>query len=169
VRPAAIVLHGPTSAGKTSLAKALQAMAPDPAFHVSLDAFVTMSNRDDMRDEHERTKAYRIHCENLRSTLARVAAAEFEVILDLVLRDEAELDACLRVLASRPTFVIGVQAPLAILEERERHRDDRGTGMAREQFGHPAYERAYDLVVDTSACTPAEGAAAIRGFMAKRR
>jgi chloramphenicol 3-O phosphotransferase len=162
VPPVAIVLHGPTSSGKSSLAKALQATAPAPAFHVSLDAFVTMSNRADMRDDPERDRAYRLHCENLRATLARIAATEFEIILDLVLRDEAEFGACLRILQGRRTCLVGVGAPLAVLEERERARDDRGTGMAREQFDHPAYARKYDLRIDTSTCTPAEGAARIR-------
>lgn len=57
--PTAIVLHGTTSAGKSSIAKALQATAPVPAFHISLDAFVTMSNRRDMRSDAERAQAYR--------------------------------------------------------------------------------------------------------------
>jgi hypothetical protein len=34
--------------------------------------------------------------------------------------------------------------------------------MAGEQFDHPAYRRSYDLEVDTSLCTPEEGAAAVR-------
>jgi chloramphenicol 3-O phosphotransferase len=164
----AIVLHGTTSAGKSSLAKALQATAPAPAFHISLDAFVTMSNRRDMRSDEERDQAYRIHCENLRSTLTRVVESPFDIIVDLVLRDEAELDACLKVLQVRPMYLVSVWAPLHILEERERFRDDRATGMAREQFGHPAYNRKYDLAVDTSAVTPEQGAAAIRAFIKDR-
>src|SRR4051812_45078748 len=108
MQPTAIVLHGPTSAGKTSLAKALQATAPSPAFHISLDAFVCMSNRRDMRSDSERDEAYKLHCENLRSTLARVAQTQFDIIMDLVLRDEAELQACLMAVSARPTYVIGV-------------------------------------------------------------
>jgi len=34
--------------------------------------------------------------------------------------------------------------------------------MAREQVGHPAYRRAYDLELDTSLCTSEEGALAMR-------
>jgi chloramphenicol 3-O-phosphotransferase len=34
--------------------------------------------------------------------------------------------------------------------------------MAREQVDNPAYRRAYDLEIDTSLCTPEEGAAAVR-------
>jgi chloramphenicol 3-O phosphotransferase len=164
----AIVLHGPTSAGKTSLAKALQANGPRPAFHVSLDAFVTMSNRADMRDDDERDEAYRLHCQNLRATLARIAGTQFDLIVDLVLRDEAELAACLAALSGRPTCLVGVRAPLNVLELRERSRPDRGSGMAREQVAHPAYYRSYDLTVDTSTCSPEEGAAAIRRFVQLR-
>src|SRR5262249_1598960 len=122
---AAIVLHGPTSAGKSSIARSLQDSASVPAFHVTLDAFVTMSRRRDMRTPEEQGQAYRLHCENLRSTLARIARTEFEIILDFVLRDDAEFDACLRMLAARPVHVIGVRAPLETLEERERNRADR--------------------------------------------
>jgi chloramphenicol 3-O phosphotransferase len=166
MHPTAIVLHGPTSAGKTSLAAALQESAPVPAFHVSLDAFVTMSRRRQMRSEEEIVQAYRVHCENLRSTLARVVETPFDLILDLVLRDAKELDDCLRVLARRPTCLVRVWAPLDVLEKRERLREDRADGMAREQIADPAFERAYDLAIDTSTCTPAEGAAVIRQFLA---
>ena len=165
MHPDAIVLHGPTSSGKSSLAKALQANAARPAFHIPLDAFVTMANRGDMRSEQERELAYRIHCENLRSTLARVVETDFEVILDLVLIDAVELDACLRVLSPRPTYVVRVWAPIAVLEARERARDDRAPGMAREQFEHPTYKRAYDFDVDTSTCSPVQAAAAIRRYI----
>lgn len=167
--PTAIVLHGPTSAGKSSIAKALQATASLPAFHISLDAFVTMSNRRDMRSDAQRAQAYDIHCDNLRSTLARVVQTHFDIVLDLVLRDESQMDACLKVLRARPTYVIRVWAPLDVLEERERARDDRAAGMAREQVDHPAYRRAYDLEIDTSLCTPEEGALAVRRLIKPAR
>ena len=165
MEPAAIVLHGPTSAGKSSLARALQDSAVVPSFHVALDAFVTMSRRRDMRSPEEQHQAYHIHCDNLRSTLARLVQSQFEIIVDLVLRDEPELQACLDVLSARPMYLVGVRAPLDVLEERECSRDDRATGMAREQINHPAFGREYDLIINTSTCTPMEGAAVIRRFI----
>jgi chloramphenicol 3-O phosphotransferase len=165
MEPAAIVLHGPTSAGKSSLARALQDSAAVPAFHVALDAFVTMSRRRDMRSAEEQRHAYHIHCDNLRSALARLVQSQFEIIVDLVLRDESELHACLRILSGRPMYLVGVWAPLDVLEERECRRDDRASGMAREQINHPAFGRDYDVVIDTSMCTPMEGAAVIRRFI----
>jgi chloramphenicol 3-O phosphotransferase len=97
-----------------------------------------------------------------------VVSTQFDIILDLVLRDEAELEATLRVLACRPTYVVGVSAPLDVLEERERAREDRATGMAREQVADPAYARSYDLVIDTSTCSAEEAVAAIRSFIRER-
>ena|SRR5688572_20218611 len=168
LQPTAIVLHGPTSAGKTTLAKALQATSPVPAFHISLDALVTMSNRGEMRSDEERAAVYKLHCANLRSTLARIALTEFDIILDLVLRDETELQACLTVLSGRLTYVVGVSAPLHVLEARERVRPDRASGVAREQIAEPVYKRQYDLMLDTSITTPEAGAAAVRKLMGER-
>jgi len=166
--PTAIILHGTTSAGKSSLAKALQACSPTPVFHISMDAFVEMSRRRDMQSEAELDQAFRLHCKSLQSTLLHVANSHFDIVLDLVLRDEGELDACLQALSSRPTFVIGVWSPLDVLEERERIRGDRGIGMARQQFGHPAYGREYAMKLDTSTISPDEGARIIREFVQER-
>ena len=165
MKPAVIVLHGPTSAGKSSLARALQDTASVPAFHVALDAFVTMSRRRDMRSPEEIRQAYHLHCENLRSVLGRVVETEFELVVDLVLRDETELEDTFRVLSRRPVYLVSVKAPLEVLEERERRREDRGPGMAREQYENPAFRRNYDLVIDTSKHSPESGAVAIRDFV----
>ena len=139
-----------------------------PAFHVSLDAFVTMSNRRDMRSDEERAKAYKLHCENLRSTLSRIAQTDFDIILDLVLRDEAELQACLKALSGRPTYLVGLTAPLSVLEARGRERPDRASGIAKEQVADPVYNRQYDLMLDTSMTSPEAGAAAVRKLINAR-
>ncbi|OYU12488.1 MAG: hypothetical protein CFE38_05515 [Comamonadaceae bacterium PBBC1] len=165
MNPAAILLHGPTSAGKSSLAQALQDCASVPAFHVSLDAFVTMSRRRDMRNAEDVAEAYRTHCENLRSTLARLAETRFEIIFDTVLRQEFELEKCLRILAVRPLYQIHVWAPIEVLEQRERLRADRADGMAREQASHPIFIRSYDLSIDSSVLSPVQGAEAIRALI----
>ena len=81
MKPVAVVLHGPTSAGKSSLARALQQCSDVPTFHVSLDAFVEMSRRRDMRSEDELNQALRLHHFNLQSTLARIAVSHFEIVL----------------------------------------------------------------------------------------
>ena len=121
-----------------------------------------------MRSDMELNQAMQIHYQNLQSTLHRVAESHFDIVLDLVLRNENEFDACLATLASRPTFVIGVWAPLEVLEERERMRPDRGEGMAESQFGHPAYSRPYAMTLDTSIVSAEKGAKIIRSFVKAR-
>ncbi|WP_082621586.1 AAA family ATPase [Bordetella sp. N] len=161
----AIVLHGPTSAGKSSLAKALQDSSEISMLHISLDAFVEMSRRRDMRSECELRAALRLHYLNRQATLKRAAASHFEIVLDLVLRDIPVLKECIAALAPRSTYVIGVKCPLDVLENRERGRSDRGNGMARSQFGDPAYSWPYAMDIDTSTCSPEESAGRIRSFI----
>jgi chloramphenicol 3-O phosphotransferase len=120
MEPTAIVLHGPSSAGKSSLATALQDSSEIPVFHISLDAFVEMSHRRDMRSDEELNQALRLHHLNLQSVLRRVAASHFEIVLDLVLRDTSALDECISALWPRRTYVVGVSCPLDVLEQRER-------------------------------------------------
>jgi chloramphenicol 3-O-phosphotransferase len=92
---------------------------------------------------------------------ARVVQTDFEIILDLVLRDTEELDACLRVTFSEANLCRTRLGPISVLEAREQAREGRASEMAREQFEHPAFKRTYDFDVDTSLCTPAQGAAAV--------
>jgi chloramphenicol 3-O phosphotransferase len=164
--PTAIVLHGPTSAGKSSIATALQDSSDVPVFHITLDVFVEMSRRRDMRSDEELDQALAIHHLNLQSTLSRAAESHFEIVLDLVLRDSVALEKCIAALAPCRTFVVGVWSPLDVLEQRERARGDRSEGMARSQFGNPAYSRPYSMRLDTSTCSPEEGARQIRAFVA---
>lgn len=110
-------------------------------------------------------EAYRIHCENLKSTLSRMTHTHFEIIFDTVLRNEEQLDECLRILAIWPLYQIHVWAPIEVLEQRERLRSDCADGMAREQANHAIFGRAYDLSIDTSVATPRQIAETIRALM----
>jgi chloramphenicol 3-O phosphotransferase len=52
--------------------------------------------------------------------------------------------------------LVGLVAPLDVLEARERARGDREIGLARWQFGRVHRDIAYDLEVDTVTAEPAE-------------
>jgi chloramphenicol 3-O phosphotransferase len=58
-------------------------------------------------------------------------------------------------------FVVGVHAPLDVLEARELARGDRAIGLARWQFARVHQGVAYDFEVDTSTATPDACAQAI--------
>ncbi len=59
-------------------------------------------------------------------------------------------------------FRVGVFAPLAVLETRERQRGDRMIGLARWQYRGVHQGVTYDLELDTSGATPMECAALIQ-------
>jgi chloramphenicol 3-O phosphotransferase len=161
----AFILHGTSSAGKSSIAKALQRNSSSAVFHIELDAFVCMANRGDMASDAERNVAYKLHCQNLQATLSNVGKSHFELVLDTVLRDDEEFGKCLQALIPRPIYLIGITCPLEVLEERERARGDRGIGTAREQYGHKSYQREYSMIIDTSETSPEEAARAIRALV----
>ncbi len=57
---------------------------------------------------------------------------------------------------------VGLFAPLAVLEARERARGDRMPGLARWQFDRVHRDMIYDLEIDASTASPQETARAIR-------
>ncbi|MBS0621665.1 MAG: hypothetical protein JSR80_01740 [Verrucomicrobia bacterium] len=59
---------------------------------------------------------------------------------------------------------VGVSAPLAILEQRERERGNRILGSARGQFHKVHVDIAYDLRIETHVSSPREAAEKIMAF-----
>ena len=84
--------------------------------------------------------------------------------------DARVLRAAVHALAALPVLFVGVRCPLAVAEQRERARGDRAPGGARVFHGlvHAlvATHGRYDLEIDTSTCSPEEGAARIQEALA---
>ena len=59
-------------------------------------------------------------------------------------------------LRSYDLYLIGLVAPLDVVEARERARGNREIGLARGQYDLVHRGIAYDLEVNTSTATPAE-------------
>ena len=83
------------------------------------------------------------------------------LIIDDVLCD-GEMPDYVTLLSAFDPHLVGVFAPLDILEARERARGDRLTGLARWQFGRVHKGIVYDLEIDTSTATPLECAKRIQ-------
>jgi chloramphenicol 3-O phosphotransferase len=79
-----------------------------------------------------------------------------DVIMGSAKQEYAEL------LAAFEVFLVGVFAPLDVLEARERERGDRLIGLARWQYDRVHRDITYDLEIDTSAATPLACAHRIR-------
>ena len=173
-QPTILLLNGPGSAGKTSLARALQLLTQAPFLHVQMDSFLSMQPPRD--DNHEETFFWQTTHEDgapltrfhtgprgtalmrgYRRSIAALAGEGLNVIADdvAVAEDIADYrDA----LSPFRLLVVKVHAPLAVLEAREKARGDRMIGLARDQWQRVHAGVNYDFTLDTSALTPEVGA-----------
>ncbi len=145
--PSIVVLNGPSSAGKTTLAHTLRDRIGASCTALSIDAFFAFKHRD-------ATPTWAVY-DTLTAALFASAAAfadgGFDVVVDTVFERPASLDTARRMLAHRPFSLVAVTAPLAVLEAREQGRGDRRAGQARDQHERVLAGIAHDLVLDTHA------------------
>lgn len=173
-----ILLNGVGSAGKSSIARALQDITTLPFLHVSMDSFLDMlpaaylDHPDGFTFEtilQQGAPAVEIKTgalgarlmRGMRRAMAGLAAEGNNLIIDDVLLD-SDAEEYRTQLAGHDVSCIGVMAPLAVLEQRERDRKDRMIGLARWQYDRVHQGLDYDLTVDTSRESPALCAARIK-------
>ena len=181
-----ILLNGASSAGKTTLARALQRVWPEPLQHIALDQF-----RDGMAGRYRGMNAapgdpgalglnvvpVRTPCgpgtalhfgavgvralRAMRRAAAAFAAAGVDVVLDDLLLEPAFLRDYLDVLRDRAVTFVGVRCDLATANAREAARPGRFPGTARAHWQRVHAGCVYDVEVDTGASNPAECAAQV--------
>jgi chloramphenicol 3-O phosphotransferase len=83
-------------------------------------------------------------------------------VVDDVMFGGGEADEYRRLLREYGVRLVGLFAPLEVLEQRERERGDRVLGLARWQYERVHSGVSYDLEIDTSKLTPMEAAQTIR-------
>ena len=179
-KPAAriVLLNGVGSVGKSSIAKALQSITAEPFLHVEMDVFMEML--PDAYQEHPDGFAYETIYEDgkplvviktgpvgertlsgMRHAIAAMAAQGNNLIVDEVMLEHEKAEYA-RLLAPFELFLVGVVAPLEVLEQRERDRGDRLPGLARWQYDRVHKNMKYDLVIDSSSATPLDCAELIK-------
>lgn len=163
--PVAIVLNGTSSAGKTSIARAIQRLSPDPVLHTGIDMFTDMFDWQSIVDAQIRRECHKTAVDNFNSSLADIASCPFMVVVDHVFEQKTWLEACRNSLATRPTYFVAVRCPVDILEARELARGDRKIGLARSQIVRVHTHLTYDFEVDTSVATPEKCAGDILSFV----
>lgn len=161
-----VLLNGVGSAGKSSIAKALQAITAEPFLHVEMDAFLQMlpaalqenlpgfgyeSGWQDGKPSVaiEAGPVGRRAMQGMRHAIAAMARQGNNLIVDDVMVD-GEMAQYQALLGDFEVFRVGVVAPLDVLEARESARADRLPGLARWQF-----ERVHKGCATTSTSTPA--------------
>lgn len=173
-----ILLNGIGSAGKSSIARALQELAREPFLHVQMDTFIEMLPEplqdhpdgifyEALEEGGRPSVAVRTGpvgarvLAGMRHAVAAMAGEGNNLIVDEVLSDGGLPD-YRRLLAAFEFHVVGVFAPLDVLEARELHRGDRLAGLARWQYERVHRGIGYDFEVDTSRLSALECAELIR-------
>ena len=182
-----VLLNGSSSAGKTSLAHAIQLAMPDPWHHIALDQY-----RDGMPGQYrgmnapEGTSGHaglnvapatvrgelvteirfgpigRRMLRGMHRAIAAFAAAGNNVIVDDILFDADILDDYLCALRECHVLFVGVRCALDVVEARESTRLGRFPGTAHSHFVEVHAHGCYDLEVDTARFTAVECARIVR-------
>lgn len=173
-------MNGTSSAGKTTLARALQALLTEPWHYMALDQF-----RDGMAPRYRGLNAPEgsdgarglnvvpVQPEDgppytalrfgdvgqttvlgMHRACAAVAAAGNNVIIDDVVCERSFLLDYLAVLPHDRTFFVGVLCDPAELQRRESTRPGRFPGTATGMISQCHAHGVYDVSVDTSVATP---------------
>jgi chloramphenicol 3-O phosphotransferase len=173
-----VVLNGIGSVGKSSIARALQAIASQPMLHVQMDAFLDML--PEAFQDHPDAFSYETIQEDgkplvvikggpvgerlMRGMIHAVGAMAAEgnsLIVDEVM-DGTKWQSYAGVLSKFSLHVVGLFAALDVIEARERARGGRMIGLARWQYGRVHKGMKYDLEIDTTSATPQESAEQIK-------
>jgi chloramphenicol 3-O phosphotransferase len=173
-----VFLNGVGSSGKSSIAKALQGITTQPFLHIQMDIFIEMLPEalqesaegfayETIREDGKPVVAIKTGqvgervLRGMRHAIAAMAAQGNNLIVDDVLCD-GEMPQYVALLSPFDLHLVGVFAPLDVLEARERARDDRLIGLARWQYDRVHQGIDYDLEVDTSIGSPLECAKLIK-------
>ncbi len=178
-----ILLNGCSSAGKTTLAHAIQQLDPRPVQHVALDQF-----RDGMagrfrgmnsrphepgarglnvvpapRPEGTVTELHfgdvgYLTLKGMRRAVAAFATTGIDVVVDDLLLEDDFLKDYLEVLDGLEVTFTGVRCDLDTARTREAARPGRFPGTAAAHFERVHHGCLYDVEIDTTILTPRQGA-----------
>jgi len=147
-----IIINGPSSSGKTTLALALQERLDIPFIRFSFDLFM-----DHKAFPSEQIKNGEFSWEAMRPSVFRgihqclpaLATAGNNIIFDHIIETKAWLHHLVSLVADLDVFFVGLHCSLPELERREKRRGDRRSGEARLDFQTVHSITTYDLELDS--------------------
>lgn len=159
-----IYLNGTSSAGKSSLAEALQPLLVEPFLFFSIDTLLytlppseleAVKGKAPYKRDLDWNSLFSGYFACVRSLLDHGNL----VIADCPVYNEEMAERYQRSLGDLEQIVkVKVDCPLEVAEQREKERSDRTIGLARRQFPAVHDFLRYDFVVDTSENLPQAGA-----------
>jgi len=159
-----LLLNGPSSAGKTTLAWELQTNAPNYWYWLPLDHFFdTVPSQLWEKDEDE---SFRIAFDFHHDCIKLASDQGKDVIVDTVFCCRDTFASFERKLAGYPVIMVKVTCPVEELNRRELARGDRDVGIAVGEADIIVPQKSYDLIVDTHAQSTEECARCIMELLA---
>ena len=152
-----ILLNGPSSSGKSTLAEALRELLSNKGYGrveiVSIDDFMKISPTETIYEDD----VFEI-ADDMCERASELLKAGISVIIDHVITSERIFEQLTENLSSYPIRSVRVTCPLKILRSRELARGDRCVGSAEASAEYLFPKEGYDLVADTGTKSPAENA-----------
>ncbi|MCH6160571.1 chloramphenicol phosphotransferase CPT family protein [Streptomyces marispadix] len=163
-----IFLNGTSSSGKSSIARELLGILDDGVFfHMAVDGFNAMRTKRSL-PQQDLDAALRRTRMGFHRSIAAMAEAGNDVVVDHVLSEPWRLIDCLTVLCPQDVVFVGVHCSREELARREEARGDRPSGLAALQYDVVHQHGDYDFECDTTARSPRECAALIKEFLPHR-
>jgi chloramphenicol 3-O phosphotransferase len=166
-----ILLNGPSSSGKSTLARALQASLAESFWHISIDhllaAKVLPQERID-RGEFTWKQLRPAFFEGFHRCIPALAQAGNNLIVEHIVETDEWMQRMLDLLQALDVFFVGLHCPLEELERRERLRGDRRMGDARSDFAITHTFGRYDVEVQTLAPASHNAEAIIKAWHARK-
>ena len=182
-----IYLNGPSSSGKTTLAKALQHVFEEPFLHVGIDKIIgwmpekvndwtggeapigySWKKSEDPSGNSIQELEAGPYAQKIGKTFQEVVFAlakmGHHIVIDDVSFGKQQLDEWKKTLKDFRVLWVGVNAPLPVLEQREKERGNRIQGSARGQFHKVHVNATYDLEINTHQASVSENAEKIKSL-----
>jgi len=167
-----ILINGASSAGKSTLAKALQALVDEPFLRFSLDLLMfggeVLPARRDTAGPFLWASMRPMLLDGYYRCLAALASAGNNIVVDYIIETQDQLDQLVYLLAPFDVFYVGLHCPLPELERRERQRGDRRIGDARRDHELVNHFGPYDAELDGMLSVDANAASLLAAWKARR-
>ena len=167
-----IVLNGPSSAGKTTLALALQKRFDIPFIRFSFDLFLDHKAfpMEQIRNGTFSWDAMRPSVfQGIHQCIPALATAGNNIIFDHIIETKTWLHNLLSLISDLDVFFVGLHCSLPELERRERQRGDRRTGEASQDFETVHRITSYDLELDCETALEENVAFLIQAWKERKR
>jgi chloramphenicol 3-O phosphotransferase len=148
-----IFVNGASSAGKTTLCRALQAHLDAPFWHYSIDHFRDTGVLPPPRGDVVEFSWQRLRpafFEGFHRCLPALAQAGNDLLVEHIVETRQWMTRLVRLLAPIDVYFVGLRCPVDVLEARERARGDRRAGEARQDDATVHSFGVYDLEVDST-------------------